>query len=75
MLPPKSSESSSRSCRSRCKHLQNFEPAGVGARDLGECLALQLQRAARSHAVSRPRRSTIVTQSPRCCSPRATSRA
>jgi len=24
------------------KHLQNFEPAGVGARNLGECLALQL---------------------------------
>ena len=25
------------------KHLQNFEPLGVGARDLGECLALQLE--------------------------------
>ena len=25
------------------KHLQNFEPAGVGARNLGECLALQLR--------------------------------
>ncbi|HCA27409.1 MAG TPA: RNA polymerase factor sigma-54 [Betaproteobacteria bacterium] len=24
------------------KHLQNFDPAGVGARDLSECLALQL---------------------------------
>ena len=24
------------------KHLQHFEPAGVGARNLGECLALQL---------------------------------
>jgi RNA polymerase sigma-54 factor len=24
------------------KHLQNFEPTGVGARNLGECLALQL---------------------------------
>jgi RNA polymerase sigma-54 factor len=24
------------------RHLQNFEPAGVGARSLGECLALQL---------------------------------
>ena len=24
------------------KHLQNFEPAGIGARSLGECLALQL---------------------------------
>ena len=25
------------------KHLQNFEPAGIGARNLGECLALQLR--------------------------------
>jgi RNA polymerase sigma-54 factor len=25
------------------RHLQNFEPAGVGARGLGECLTLQLQ--------------------------------
>lgn len=25
------------------KHLQNFEPLGVGARTLGECLALQLE--------------------------------
>jgi RNA polymerase sigma-54 factor len=24
------------------RHLQNFDPVGVGARDLGECLALQL---------------------------------
>ena len=24
------------------KHIQNFEPTGVGARNLGECLALQL---------------------------------
>jgi len=24
------------------KHLQNFDPPGIGARDLGECLALQL---------------------------------
>jgi RNA polymerase sigma-54 factor len=24
------------------RHLQNFEPAGIGARNLGECLALQL---------------------------------
>src|SRR4029078_10024795 len=25
------------------RHLQNFEPAGVGARNPGECLALQLR--------------------------------
>jgi RNA polymerase sigma-54 factor len=38
------------------KHLQHFEPAGVGARSLGECLSLQLGALAedvefRSHAV------------------------
>jgi len=31
------------SCTPRFKHLQNLDPPGVGARDLAECLALQLE--------------------------------
>ena len=35
------------------KHLQNFEPAGVGARSPAECLALQIQALRRDDPVSR----------------------
>ena len=31
--------------------IQSFEPAGVGARDLRECLMLQMERAGRTHEV------------------------
>ena len=33
------------------RHLQNFEPAGVGARAPGECLALQIRAAQENNAV------------------------
>ena len=38
------------------KHLQNMEPAGVGARDAAECLCAAVEGAARVDAVSRPKR-------------------
>ena len=38
------------------KYLQSFEPAGVGARDPAECLALQLKALARRHALPRRKR-------------------
>ncbi|MDP1897481.1 MAG: RNA polymerase factor sigma-54, partial [Sulfurimicrobium sp.] len=42
MLPPEL-EIDPLEVETALKHLQNFEPLGVGARNLGECLALQLE--------------------------------
>jgi RNA polymerase sigma-54 factor len=42
MLPPEA-EAGLEELAIALKHLQNFEPAGVGARSPGECLALQLR--------------------------------
>ena len=44
-------KSTSMNCRSRCSHLQNLDPTGVGARTLAECLELQLEGAAGHDAV------------------------
>ena len=43
------------------KHLQNFEPLGVGARNLGECLALQLEATADRHPLSQHRPENCTT--------------
>ena len=58
----------------RCalRYLQSMEPTGVGARDLGECLTLQL----RTHERWKRRRSRSSSARATCrCSPSATSRS
>ena len=46
MLPPET-EIDREDLQIGLKHLQQLEPAGIGARDLAECLALQLETLAR----------------------------
>ena len=41
------------------RHLQNLDPAGVGARDLGECLMLQLESAPASTPYRQPALETV----------------
>ena len=61
-----------RSCRSRLKYVQSFEPAGVGARDCAECLTLQLK--ALPADTPRLRRGAQGRRRDTCrCSPIATS--
>ena len=69
---PTSSRSSPTSSRSRSSYLQSFEPAGVGARDCAECLALQL-KALPADTPYRAEALKLVDRAPARCSPRATS--
>ena len=45
-----SARSWSTACAARCSWLQSMEPTGVGARNLAECLTLQLRALPRSEA-------------------------
>ena len=54
---PRSPTSSSRTSRSRSRTCSNLEPSGVGARDLAECLGLQL----RALPESTPYRDAAIT--------------
>ena len=60
MLPRGSSTVELEELQIALRHLQNFEPAGVGARTPGECLALQLRAlpGRRRYRAARARRSS-----------------
>ena len=57
------------------RHLQNFEPAGVGARSPGECLRPAAARLCARRAPAQRARAARSSRSTSSCSPRATTRA